>query len=66
VGAVATQSMAGVSYGPLGLKLLHKGKSAKDTFYMLTTKDKQRASLQVAVMEVQGNIAVHMGKCWIA
>jgi uncharacterized Ntn-hydrolase superfamily protein len=66
VGAVATQSMVEVSYGPLGLELLRKGKSAKDTLHILTTKDKQRTSHQVVIVDIQSNIAVHTDKRCIA
>jgi len=62
VGAVATQSMVEVSYGPKGLELLKIGKSPQDTLSLLLSEDKNKDVRQVAIVDAQGNIAVHTGK----
>jgi uncharacterized Ntn-hydrolase superfamily protein len=64
VGAIATQAMVNVSYGPEGLQLLREGKDAQTTLMLLTDKDEQSEIRQAAIVDVQGNIAVHTGdKC---
>ena len=65
-GAIATQSMVEVSYGPMGLQSLRNGKSAMETLNFLIGKDKQQALRQVAIVDAKGNIAVHTGKRCIA
>src|SRR5687767_4590388 len=42
VGAVTTQSFANVTYGPKGLELMRKGKSAEETIKALTDEDEGR------------------------
>lgn len=59
VGAIATQSLANVSYGPKGLTLLRCGASAQDTVNILLANDEQRAVRQVGVIDAQGRAA-----CW--
>src|SRR5437867_13310243 len=49
VGVVATQSLVEVSYGPLGLELMKKGRSAADALGELVQKDAQREVRQVAM-----------------
>lgn len=61
VGAVATQANAEVSYGPRALELLASGLSARETLDHLLADDRAAASRQVAVMDAQGNAAVHTG-----
>lgn len=61
VGAVATQSMVEVSYGPKSLDLLRSGKSAREALDILIAEDKNQGLRQVAVVDVQGRIAVHTG-----
>ena len=64
VGAVATQSLVEVSYGPLGLDLMRKGKSASDALPDLLAKDEQRDVRQVAMVDAQGHVAAWTGpKC---
>lgn len=43
VGAVATQALANVTYGPRALELLAQGKTASETIELLTEEDQQRA-----------------------
>ena len=66
VGVVATQSMAEVSYGPLGLSAMHEGKSASIALAGLLKKDENREVRQVAMADTKGNVAVHTGKRCIA
>ena len=61
VGAVATQSMVEVSYGPKSLDFLRGGKSAQEALDGLIAEDKNQGLRQVAVVDAQGRIAVHTG-----
>lgn len=64
VGAVATQSTAEVTYGPLGLELMGSGKSAPDALRALLTADPKAENRQVAMVDSKGNVAAHTGsKC---
>jgi uncharacterized Ntn-hydrolase superfamily protein len=64
VGAVATQSLVDVSYGPLGLQLMQAGRTAGQALAALTTADQHADIRQVAMVDVNGNVAVHTGeKC---
>ena len=66
VGAIATQSLVEVSYGPKGLDLLKNGKSAHTVLKNLLGKDVGRELRQVAVIDASGNSAVHTGSRCIA
>lgn len=61
VGAIATQAMAEVSYGPLGLDLLRGGKSASQALKALLATDDGSELRQVAMVDVNGEIATHTG-----
>jgi uncharacterized Ntn-hydrolase superfamily protein len=61
VGAVATQALVEVSYGPLGLALMRGGKSASDALAALLAADERREIRQVAMVDAQGQIAIHTG-----
>ncbi|MDZ7261276.1 MAG: DUF1028 domain-containing protein [candidate division KSB1 bacterium] len=64
VGAVATQSLVEISYGPLGLELMRAGKTAEEALKTLLAADKNTAVRQVAMIDAKGNVAVHTGeKC---
>jgi uncharacterized Ntn-hydrolase superfamily protein len=64
VGAVATQSFVEPSYGPLGLQLLRAGKTAPQALAALLLIDRYPGVRQVAMVDSQGNVAVHTGgKC---
>ena len=66
VGAVATQSFIEPSYGPLGLALMRAGKTAPEALQALLSVDKNADVRQVAMVDAQGNVAVHTGeKCII-
>jgi uncharacterized Ntn-hydrolase superfamily protein len=62
VGAVATQSLVNVSYGPRGLELLKQGKTATETVEELINSDKNRAVRQLAVVDSKGKVAAYTGK----
>ncbi len=66
IGAIATQSLAEISYGPLGLDLLRGGKSARQTLDALLLADETREVRQVAIVDNNGEVAVHTGKRCIA
>ena len=66
VGAIATQSMVEVSYGPLGLESMRAGKSATETLEKLLTADAGRDLRQVAIVDHAGCVATHTGKRCIA
>jgi uncharacterized Ntn-hydrolase superfamily protein len=61
VGAVATQSFAERSYGPLGLTLLRAGKSPEQVLNALTTVDGLAARRQVGIVSASGASAAHTG-----
>jgi uncharacterized Ntn-hydrolase superfamily protein len=64
VGAVATQSLVEVSYGPKGLALMKAGKSAPDALKELLAADEGRDGRQVAMVDSQGRVAHWTGpKC---
>jgi uncharacterized Ntn-hydrolase superfamily protein len=64
VGAVATQSMVNVSFGPLGIDYMRAGYSAEQALKALLAGDTQPESRQVALVDASGNVAVHTGaKC---
>ncbi len=66
VGAVATQSLAEISYGPLGLDLMRAGKTAEQALRALLEADEHPEWRQVAMIDVSGNVAVHTGEKCIA
>lgn len=66
VGAVATQSVAEISYGPLGLALLRAGKTAEQALKGLLASDPQADVRQVAMVDAKGNVATHTGQRCIA
>ena len=61
VGAVATQSFVERSYGPLGLELMRRGRSAPEALETLLYADEERAVRQVAFVDANGEVAVHTG-----
>ena len=64
IGAIATQSLVNVSFGPRGLALLKEGKTSQETLDELLISDEGREFRQVAIVDANGNIAVHTGeKC---
>jgi uncharacterized Ntn-hydrolase superfamily protein len=64
VGAVATQSMVNVSFGPLGLAYLRAGYTAEQALKALLAADSEPQSRQVSIVDSQGGVATHTGaKC---
>ena len=62
LGAIATQAATNESFGPMGLDLLRKGKSAPEVLRALIDSDSGSAHRQVGVVDVQGRSAAHTGK----
>jgi uncharacterized Ntn-hydrolase superfamily protein len=65
VGVVATQSYTEQSYGPLGLELLREGKSPAQALGALVAADDEREYRQVAILDAEGRVAVHVGAACI-
>lgn len=65
VGVVATQSYSEPSYGPLGLDLLRAGKTPEAALAELVAADDDRAYRQVAILDAEGRVAVHVGESCI-
>src|SRR5262249_21254297 len=64
VGAVATQSLVLVDYGPNGLDLMRKGVSAPEALKQLLAADTARDGRQVAMIDAQGRVDAWTGpKC---
>jgi uncharacterized Ntn-hydrolase superfamily protein len=61
VGAVATQSFANTAWGPEGLALLAKGKSAEEALKELVAADDQSAKRQAGFLAPQGAPATFTG-----
>jgi uncharacterized Ntn-hydrolase superfamily protein len=61
VGAVATQALANVSYGPRGLELLREGLVAAEVVERLTAPDEDRPHRQLGVVDAQGRAATYTG-----
>lgn len=66
VGAVATQSITRLEYGPEGLALMRRGQSAQAALDALLKDDEGRELRQVAMVDAQGTVAVHTGSRCIA
>ncbi|MBN1955789.1 MAG: DUF1028 domain-containing protein [Anaerolineae bacterium] len=66
VGAVATQAMVEVSYGPLGLVLMRAGKAAPEALAALLAADEGQDIRQVAMVDAAGKTAAHTGARCIA
>lgn len=61
VGAIATQSFTNKSFGIRGLKLLKEGKTAQEALTILLSDDPGKEVRQVAIVDHNGNVAVHTG-----
>ena len=62
VGAVATQSLVLVDYGPNGLAMMRAGKTAKEALDSLVAADAHNEGRQVAMVDAKGNVATYTGK----
>jgi uncharacterized Ntn-hydrolase superfamily protein len=64
VGAVATQSLVLVDYGPQGLDLMRSGLTAQQALDSLVKADAHNEGRQVAMVDAKGNVATYTGpKC---
>jgi uncharacterized Ntn-hydrolase superfamily protein len=61
IGAVATQSLVNVDYGPEGVALMRAGLTAPQALAALIENDGGRDVRQVAMADARGNIAAHTG-----
>src|SRR5215217_838838 len=61
VGAVATQAMANYNYGPHGLELMARGKTADETVEGLTFADEDREHRQIGAVDARGRAATFTG-----
>lgn len=60
-GAVATQALANLSYGPDGVAMLRSGRSAADVVKTLVEADKLASHRQLGVVDAHGHAANHTG-----
>lgn len=64
VGAVATQSLVNVSFGPRALTLLKEGKTPDEAARILLDSDEGSAFRQLAIIDAEGRVTAHTGtKC---
>jgi uncharacterized Ntn-hydrolase superfamily protein len=62
VGVIATQSFVNPAFGPDGLAMLKKGKTAQEVVDKLIKEDEGREFRQLAIVDVKGNAATWTGK----
>jgi uncharacterized Ntn-hydrolase superfamily protein len=60
-GAVATQALANIAYGPDGLALLERGHTAQQALAALLAEDELREHRQVGIVDTRGGAAAHTG-----
>ena len=60
-GAVATQALANLAYGPRGLEALAEGRAAGDVVASLTAADREREHRQLGVVDARGGSATYTG-----
>ena len=65
VGAVATQSLVLVDYGPNGLELMRKGMTAREALDSLLRADPHNEGRQVAMVDARGGVAAYTGRSCI-
>jgi uncharacterized Ntn-hydrolase superfamily protein len=61
-GAVATQALANISYGPRGLSLMSSGGTAAEALETLLAEDPEREHRQAGLVDARGGAAAHTGK----
>lgn len=66
VGAVATQSLAEIRYGPRALNRMRAGTTASEVLKELVAEDANVSVRQVAVIDSTGGVAVHTGADCVA
>lgn len=62
VGAVATQSLVLVDYGPRGLDLMRSGMTAQQALDSLLKADAHNEGRQVGMVDAKGTVAAYTGK----
>ncbi len=62
VGAIATQALVNVSFGPVGLTLLRQGASAVQAVAALIAADAGAAQRQIAIIDANGQTEAYTGK----
>jgi uncharacterized Ntn-hydrolase superfamily protein len=62
VGAVATQANVEVAYGPRALELMRGGADSRQALEQLVGEDSGSPGRQVAVIDAEGQVAVHTGE----
>lgn len=65
VGAVATQSLVLVDYGPNGLALMKQGLTAQQALDSLLKADAHNEGRQVAMVDANGQVAAYTGRACI-
>lgn len=60
-GAVATQALANLAYGPDGLRLLREGASAEEVVTRLTAADDEAEHRQIGVVDRAGGASTYTG-----
>jgi uncharacterized Ntn-hydrolase superfamily protein len=66
IGAIATQSLVNVSFGPRGLELLKSGMKPQKALQKLLNSDEGKAFRQVSIINTNGEVATHTGEKCIA
>ncbi len=61
-GAVATQALANVTYGPEGLAMMINGLTAEQTLEKLLAGDPDQAHRQIGLVDKNGGVAAHTGR----
>jgi uncharacterized Ntn-hydrolase superfamily protein len=61
VGAVATQALTNVTFGPHGLALIGSGSSARESLDQVIAADPGRDERQVGIVDARGRSASHTG-----
>ena len=62
VGAIASQAWGNTRYGPVGLDLLARGRTAEEVVHLMTEADPNREHRQLAVIGTEGNASIFTGK----
>src|SRR4051812_36845146 len=66
VGAVATQAVPEIGHGPRGLAAMRDGASATEALRSLVERDEMSPLRQVAMIDAEGDVAVHTGAACVA
>lgn len=64
-GAIATQALTNVEFGPRGLELLRIGWSASDALDALVSSDPEAENRQLGIVDGSGRVAAHTGAACI-